>query len=104
MIFAVQFIAFKHEPRLVALISPNATIPHPHGLFLSSLWRSRRLPRASQIRWLRVRLPLGRPPAHGLSSDAKGSAKNITGADLLGLSREKVNAIGARWPIRGSDC
>lgn len=55
------------------------------------------------IRWLRSRLPLGPPPARGLSSDAKGSADNIAGADLLGLSCEKVNATDVWWPIRGSE-
>lgn len=43
------------------------------------------------------------PPAHGLSSGAKGSAHNITGADLLGLPREEVDAMDAWWPVRGSE-
>lgn len=37
------------------------------------------------------------------SSDAKGSASNMTGVDLLGLSHEEVNAMDAWWHIRGSE-
>lgn len=33
----------------------------------------------------------------------KGSADNITGADLLGFSCEKVNAMDAWWPVRSSE-
>lgn len=49
------------------------------------------------------RFPSGLSPAHGLSSGAMGSANNVTGADLLGLSSEKVNAKGAWWSIKGSE-
>lgn len=49
------------------------------------------------------RFPSGLPSANGLSSDAMGSANNLTGADLLGLSSEKVNAKGAWWSIKGSE-
>lgn len=83
------------------MISPNATIPQP--VFLSYLWWSHRLLRASQVHQLGSRLPLGPPAPRRLSSDAEGSANNMTGIDLLGLSHEEVNATDAWWRVRGSE-